>query len=220
MAGFETVDPSPIPIPAIGKSSGDGARLVQERLLELKFWHAGVDGQYGLTTQQAVMAFQKYNGLEATGAVDDVTAEFLTIMPIKAKAGLDEGTFIEVDKRLQLLFIVKDGQTVWVLNTSTGNGEAYEEEDRNSPGELVRGVSLTPDGYWKVNRERAEGWWEGDLGEIYRPKYFRGGIAVHGSNSIPAYPASHGCVRVSVPAMDFIWEQGLMPMGTVVWVHE
>jgi lipoprotein-anchoring transpeptidase ErfK/SrfK len=42
---------------------------------------------------------------------------------------------------------------------------------------------------------------------------------VHGSNSIPNYPASHGCVRVSVPAMDFIWEQNLMPMRITVWVH-
>ena len=43
---------------------------------------------------------------------------------------------------------------------------------------------------------------------------------MHGSNYIPAYPASHGCVRVSVPAMDWIWETGIMPMDTPVWVHE
>ena len=43
---------------------------------------------------------------------------------------------------------------------------------------------------------------------------------MHGSNSIPNYPASHGCVRVSVPAMDWVWDINLMPMGTPVWVHE
>jgi lipoprotein-anchoring transpeptidase ErfK/SrfK len=43
---------------------------------------------------------------------------------------------------------------------------------------------------------------------------------VHGSNSIPNYPASHGCVRISVPAMDMVWETNLMPMSTPVWVHE
>lgn len=109
--------------------------------------------------------------------------------------------------------------SVWALNTSTGNGLPYEQEDVNTPGAVVRGVALTPDGLWKVDRERAEGWWEGDLGEIFRPKYFRGGIAVHGSNTIPNYAASHGCVRVSVPAMNFIWAQDLMPMGSPVWVH-
>ncbi|MGA0205987.1 MAG: L,D-transpeptidase, partial [Ilumatobacteraceae bacterium] len=74
-------------------------------------------------------------------------------------------------------------------------------------------------GRFTVNRQRSEGWWEGDLGEIYRPKYFNGGIAIHGSRSIPSYPASHGCVRVSVSAMDMIWESGLVPKGTRVWVY-
>jgi hypothetical protein len=27
-------------------------------------------------------------------------------------------------------------------------------------------------------------------------------------------------VRVSVPAMDWVWEVNMMPMGTPVWVHE
>ena len=30
---------------------------------------------------------------------------------------------------------------------------------------------------------------------------------------------SHGCVRVSVPAMDFIWANNIMPKGMHVWVH-
>jgi lipoprotein-anchoring transpeptidase ErfK/SrfK len=95
-----------------------------------------------------------------------------------------------------------------------------EEPDKNSPGEVQRGDSVTRDGLHIVCRERAEGWWEGDLGEIYRPKYFDGGLAVHGSNSVPGRLASHGCVRVSVPARDWIWATGVMPVDTLVWVHE
>ena len=122
-------------------------------------------------------------------------------------------------KPRQLLFLVTEGKTQWIFNTSTGNGKEYTEEDKNTPGEFVTGVSLTPDGLFKVNRERPEGWWEGDLGKIYRPKYFRGGIAVHGSGSVPNYPASHGCVRLTTQAMDFVWDSGLVPVGTTVWVH-
>lgn len=40
---------------------------------------------------------------------------------------------------------------------------------------------------------------------------------VHGSTSVPAYPASHGCVRVTVPVMDRLW--GLLTIGTRVSVY-
>lgn len=204
---------------AIGTQSGDGTRVVQQRLLDLGFWLSGVDGDYGHTTRQAVMAFQKYNVLPATGKVDQVTADALTYSPFRARGVSYEGNIIEINKELQVLFIIRDGHTLWALNTSTGNGLEYEEPDQNTPGETIKGVSLTPDGLFRVNREKPEGWWEGDLGKIYRPKYFRGGIAVHGSGSIPNVPASHGCVRVSVPAMDFIWAENLMPLETPVWVY-
>ena len=221
-----TTPPAPDPVPrldpplaAIGTSSGGEAARVQQRLLDLGFWVSGVDGSYGLTTLQAVMAFEKYMGFDADGRVDQQTADALTNADVRAQARADSGTLVEVDKTRQLLFFVIGGRTEWVLNTSTGNGETYTEFDQNTPGEMITGVSLTPDGLHKVNRQRPEGWWEGDLGRIYRPKYFVGGVAVHGSNSIPNYPASHGCVRVSVPAMDWIWGAEIMPMATPVWVH-
>jgi hypothetical protein len=208
------------PLAAVGSSSGEETARLQRRLRDLGFWVSGVDGVYGLTTQQAVMAFEKYMGFEADGSVDEQTAAAISNETVRPHARANSGTLVEVDKGKQLLFFVIDGKTEWILNTSTGNGEPYEEPDQNSPGEIARGISLTPDGLHEVDRQREEGWWEGDLGKIYRPKYFVGGIAVHGSNSIPNYPASHGCVRVSVPAMDWIWDTGIMPMETPVWVHE
>jgi peptidoglycan hydrolase-like protein with peptidoglycan-binding domain len=211
------VDP---PLAAIGTSGGGEASRVQQRLLDLGFWLSAVDGSYGLTTRQAVMAFQKYMGFDASGSVDQPTADALTTMDLRPHARANSGTLVEIDKGKQLLFFVIDGRTEYILNTSTGNGEAYTEADQNTPGETISGVSLTPSGLHAINRQRAEGWWEGDLGQIYRPKYFVGGVAVHGSNSIPNYPASHGCVRVSVPAMDWIWDAGILPMDTPVWVHD
>jgi lipoprotein-anchoring transpeptidase ErfK/SrfK len=210
----------PEPLRAVGTGNGTETAKIQLRLLQLGFWVNGADGTYGLTTKQAVMAFQKYIGIQpATGSVDDATAAYLTNLEWRAKGRAETGRVVEVDKARQLLFFSTDGRTQWVFNTSTGSGEVYTEEDKNSPGVTITDVADTPDGKFKVNRERPEGWWEGDLGEIYRPKYFNGGIAVHGSNSVPNYPASHGCVRLTVPAMDFVWDQNLMPKGTTVWVH-
>lgn len=217
---FVPVEPVPQPLAAVGTASGSETARIQGRLLELGFWLDGIDGRYGLTTKQAVMAFQKYTGLNPSGAVDDATAMFLTAITERARATADSGTLVEVDKGRQLLFIVHNGATLWVLNTSTGSEIPYEEVNQKDPTKIERGDSVTDNGLFTVNRERPDGWWEGDLGKIYRPKYFNGGIAVHGSNSVPNYPASHGCVRVSVPAMDFVWEQNLMPRGVPVWVHE
>jgi len=193
---------------------------IQTRLLELGFWHLGADGNYGHTTKQAVMAFQKWAGLDPSGRVDESTANVLTTTMERPRGqSSDPGVLVEVDKDRQLLFIMNNGRLEWALNTSTGDGQYYLELNQKDPTKWELGRSVTHSGRFKVNRERADGWWEGDLGEIYRPKYFNGGIAVHGSRNIPNYPASHGCVRVSTAAMDMIWASGLVPKGTPVWVY-
>ena len=218
-----TVAPPPSTTPeaiqASGQRSGPPTRAAQRKLLSLGFWLKGADGRFEDTTRQAVMAFQKYYRLKPTGSITPGTAYLLDTVTAPAVAFSTEGTLAEVDKQRQLLFLVVDGQTTAVLNASTGDDREYEEPDANSPGVVIRGVALTPEGEFSINRERPDGWWIGDLGQIYRPKYFIGGVAIHGSTSVPAYPASHGCVRVSVAAMDMIWESGLLPRGTTVVVH-
>ncbi len=218
-SNVEIVGVAEQPLEAVGGHSGAATAVVQARLLQLGFWNSGPDGNYGFTTKQAVMAFQKYIGLPADGLVDTATADFLANFVEKAHAAADTGTLVEVDKAKQLLFVVVDGKTAWAFNTSTGSGIAYEAPNHLDPTKIEKGDAVTPEGLFHTTRERPEGWWEGDLGKIYRPKYFRGGIAIHGMTSVPNHPVSHGCVRVSTAAMDFIWDQNLVPLHTTVWVH-
>ncbi len=58
-------------------SSGEVVAEVQRRLQELGYYSAGVDGQYGAGTAEAVMAFQRANGLLADGRVGEETADAL-----------------------------------------------------------------------------------------------------------------------------------------------
>jgi peptidoglycan hydrolase-like protein with peptidoglycan-binding domain len=215
------VGPPGYPVQVVKRGSrGEMVKVLQGRLLETGFWLDAPDGHYGPATTQAVMAFQKYYGVsDRSGRVDQATADALNSVRTKPVPVSKTGDLIEVDKARQVLFIVRGGKALWTLNTSTGSGRPYTELSKKEPGKQLRGNAQTPDGNYKVNRERAAGWWEGELGKLYRPKYFRGGIAVHGSNSIPNHPASHGCVRVTTVAMDFIWANNLMPMGSPVWVH-
>jgi hypothetical protein len=57
----------------------------------------------------------------------------------------------------------------------------------------------------------------GPLGSMYRPNYFSGGYAVHGMTSVPAYPASHGCVRMTVPTMDRMWSSLWVGMPVAIY---
>ena len=45
------------------------------------------------------------------------------------------------------------------------------------------------------------------------------GWAIPGSNSIPPYPASHGCARISVAAADLLWSQKWIVKGRRVLVR-
>ncbi|MEQ1874210.1 MAG: L,D-transpeptidase family protein [Ilumatobacteraceae bacterium] len=215
----EVVGPSAAAIVAVGKDDGSDTAIAKARLTQLGFFAGESDDDYDFATTQAVMAFQKYVGIEASGKLDEETAGWLTAFPEKAHGSADDGTLVEVDKAKQLLFIIVDGKTLWTFNTSTGSEIPYRSTNRNT-GKPESGDSVTPNGVWKTNRERPDGWWEGDLGDIYRPKYFRGGVAIHGMTRVPNTPVSHGCVRLSTAAMDFIWENNLVPLGTPVWVHD
>ena len=151
---------------------------------------------------------------------DQATADALTLATTRAVGQSNEpGTLVEVNKDKQVMFIMNSGKLLWAINISTGSGQYFLEMNQKDLVTWETGRSLTPSGHYKIDREKPDGWWDGDLGQIYRPKYFNGGIAIHGSQSIPNYPASHGCVRVSTAAMDMIWASGLLPKKTPVWVY-
>lgn len=196
--------------------------MLQNRLLDLGFWLDAADGEYGWLTSQAVMAFQKtYGGvfeLKTTGTADEKTVAAMTLIDTRAQGTITAGDLIEVDKGRQVLFIIRGGKTLWVFNTSTGSEKPYTEVNQKQGG-TIEGDAVTPEGQFKVYSEYTNGWEKGQLGELYRPKYFKGGVAVHGSNSIPEYPASHGCVRLTTTAMDWIWTNEMMPQGMQVIVH-
>ena len=108
--------------------------------------------------------------------------------------------------------VVRGGQAQFVFNASSGTEGTYTYK-----GDRRR--ADTPEGRFAIIRQ-VDGYRESHLGRLYRPKYFHpNGIAFHGSSFVPPYPASHGCVRLSNAAMDFIWGQQLAPVGSPVWIH-
>ena len=158
--------------------------------------------------------------LEPSGTADQITIDLLNMAPYRALGQGWDQDMIEIDKTKQLIYIIRGGRTLWVMNTTTGAGGSYTEPNQRTPGQMVSGNADTPEGTFSVYSQQPNGWWKGDLGELYRPKFFKGGAAVHGAPKVPNYPASHGCIRVSNPAMDMIWATNLLPMGGRVWIHD
>lgn len=189
--------------------SGPAVLAAQRRLSELGYWLDTPDGHYGLLTEQAVVALQKAAGLDRDGVLGPRTRAALDRGSRPSARGT--GTGIEIDLRRQLLLVVGDGAVRFTLNTSTGSNRNYTYEGQTYLAE-------TPTGRFEIYRQ-IDGLREGPLGDLYRPKYFTGGIAVHGSPSVPAYPASHGCARVTNAAINWIWSRDVAPVGTPVRVY-
>jgi peptidoglycan hydrolase-like protein with peptidoglycan-binding domain len=190
--------------------SGPQVRDIQARLRSLNYWVGPVDGIYGTLTTQAVLAFQKVNGLEPDGTVAQPARDALANPKPPELRSSEPGLVVEVNKPQQVLITVVDGRVSNIWNTSTGTNERYTSQGRQY-------VADTPSGRWEIYRQ-IDGWRESHLGRLYRPKYFHtDGIAIHGYHRVPAYPASHGCVRVSIAAMDFLWPR--LPIGTPVLVY-
>ena len=174
---------------------------MQQRLEELGYWIGAADGTFDDDTRHAVVALQKAAGLARDGVVGPLTRRALRD-GVRPSPHSRTGSVVEVDLARQLLLVVEDGELRAVFDTSTGR----------RPGS-------TPVGTWTVVRE-IDGPRHAPLGVLYRPKYFHGGVAIHGFTSVPPEPASHGCVRVTYPAMDHLWEEDLLPIGTPVWVYD
>jgi peptidoglycan hydrolase-like protein with peptidoglycan-binding domain len=183
---------------------------LQQRLTELGYWNGKADGSFGGQTQQAVYALQKAAGLTRDGVVGPRTEKALANGK-RPKARSSSGYVIEISKKRQLLMLVQDGEVKQTFNTSTGSYEQYEQEG-------VTHIAATPSGRFSVSRQ-IDGWRNAPLGLLWRPKYFNGGIAVHGAASVPPYAASHGCARLSIPAMNYLWANDKIPLKTKVWVY-
>jgi Putative peptidoglycan binding domain/L,D-transpeptidase catalytic domain len=191
-------------------SHGSQVLVLQRRLTSLGYWLGAVDGAFSDLTRQAVVAIQKVAGLSRDGICGPLTWSRVDA-GVRPHARSVRGHVVEIRKATQTLLIVDSGVVKRIYNTSTGSGRRYLQGGNWH-------IAVTPSGTFRVFR-RVNGWDQSPLGSLFRPQYFDGGIAVHGYTSVPSTPASHGCVRVSLRAMDNLWGVGGLQVGTSVLVY-
>ena len=184
----------------------------EQLLAGLGYMTENADGKLDFTSRHAVMAFQKVEGLKRTGIL---TVSLMEKMREAATptAKYSGPAHIEVDIKRQVLFMVNDeGNVYLIVPISSGSGEKYWDKTRNKFE-----VASTPRGEFTINR-KVNGHRKAPLGTLYYPSYFKEGWAIHGSNSIPPKPASHGCVRVPRGADKKLF--GMMPKGMKIYLYD
>jgi lipoprotein-anchoring transpeptidase ErfK/SrfK len=192
--------PAPAPAPAQAAPATSTPQQVEQRLEALRYDVGAVDGNIDDAAKSAIMAFQKVYGLPRTGVLTDALAtQIMTTHgtpPAMVPGG--EPNRVEVSLARQVLFLYQNGSLYKILAVSTGTSE-----------------TPTPTGTFRMYRSEA-GWHTSRLGRLYNAQYFVGGYAIHGSLSVPAHPASHGCVRLPMHSAE--WFPNHVPRGTQVVV--
>jgi hypothetical protein len=180
-----------VPELGLGSAGGNVVELAR-RLTALGYALQGTDATYGWDDYEAVLAFQKLHSLPRTGRVD--TRFWQALARAHRPAARYGGDHIEVDKTRQVLLLVRDGRVVLVSHVSTG------------------ATGNTPIGRFRVYR-KVLGWdWL-----LWYPMYFLRGFAIPGYPEVPAYPASHGCVRIPMWLAPRLFSQN--SYGTTIYVY-
>jgi lipoprotein-anchoring transpeptidase ErfK/SrfK len=184
---------------SVGTTSPAVAELAR-RLAALHYVVPSFSSTFGDDFVESVYAFQKVQGLERTGAVDAALWAKLESPRVPVPRYAEPGDHIEVDKTHQVLYLVRDGKIALISPVSTAGIAGYS----------------TPEGRFAIYR-KVTGYDPSPLGVLLNPLYFVGGYAIHGSPSVPPYPASHGCVRV--PNFVIYRLFGSEPYGEAVFVY-
>jgi lipoprotein-anchoring transpeptidase ErfK/SrfK len=174
---------------------------VEQKLAALTYDVGPVDGTIDDQASSAVMAFQKVYSLPRTGELTAPLMAQIMATPVAPGPLVPDGEpdRIEISLARQVLFLYKNGALAKTLPVSSGTDE-----------------TPTPTGEFRIFRQES-GWHTSRLGRLHNAQYFIGGYAIHGSNSVPAEPASHGCVRIPMTASEWFPSQVAKGMQVLIF---
>ncbi len=162
----------------------------QAKLKELGYPVGAVDGVDGPQTRRGLCAWRRLSGRTAhRNAL--TSSELKAIRGTTRLPNASSGRGVTVDKTCQAVYYRDGGRWRKVLAASTGSG------------------GLPRVGWYRVQRKRP-GWhtstrYPAPSPNMYNSVYFDGAIALHGARQVPTYPASKGCVRLTVRGADYLY---------------
>jgi len=187
---------------AVVLSAGEGKRGTDVLLLQRGLYALGfatpVTGYYDAATSRAVLAFRKTNGQSRTGYASP--AVFAMVLKgqgaFKPRFDGPGRKHVEFDWSRQVLALIENGRPKRVYHSSSGKASTPT-------------VFGTFQFYRKEPGTNSHG--------MVQSNYFIRGYAIHGYVDVPAYPASHGCLRVPIPNARQIDAQ--IDLGEAIYVY-
>ena len=175
--------------------SGPDVVELQTELAAKGFFRAKVTGEYGPMTEAAVMAFRKEISAARSTSFAGALSDDLRGYPDPWLPERGEPNYLEVNLTKQVMYLVSGGEVEAIFHISSGR-PGYE----------------TPVGDFELLLHR-EGWYGG----MYNPWYYTTGLAVHGYDTVPSYPYSHGCIRVHTWDSDYLESRLFVGMPIHIW---
>jgi hypothetical protein len=175
---------------------GTAVRALQSRLSQLGYL-IRVSGRFDGTTARAVLAFRKVNRYART-----MNASSAVFKKLAAGGGgfklryPNAGKHVEFDWSRQVLVLARGGKPDKILHASSGKPS-------------------TPTVFGKFHfYSKTPGF---NAHGMYYSNYFVGGYAIHGYESVPAYAASHGCIRIPIPSATSVYRW--VSLGDTIYVY-
>ena len=177
-------------------SSGDVVKTFNRLLANLGYVN-DEGSKYDSATGRAVLAFHKVNG---DARSENASASDFKVLA-KGNGGYDlkwpeGGKHVEADLSRQVMVLAKGDEVDEIYHISSG-------------------APATPTILGKFNFYRKDAGYN-SIG-MYYSAYFIRGYATHGYQSVPTYPASHGCLRNPIP--DSVHIYNWIDIGDPIYVY-
>lgn len=205
-----------VPQPASAAASNT-VREAQTILKKFGMPIGTVDGVWGSQTARGLCAFRIVVG--ATPSRSGITSSTMTtlrnynkkyskLQSIPAKTRSGNTTYMYANQTCQAMLYVKGGKYQKAMAISSGKAGTSTPNNVYTLGNTATGWYCSKQ-YPENCANHTEGRFATSgkrFGNMYNRRHFVGGKYVHGSTSVPTYPASHGCIRVSIADSDWMYD--------------
>jgi hypothetical protein len=151
------------------------------------------------------------------GSPEEQSLMAATALQIPPGAPVSADRWGLIEQHCQVMFVGQGtGQLVFVFPTSTGQADFPTRLQDASRAFRYDPAPAT--GGWHNSIDYPVGDDNPLNGNMYKPIYFDRGQAIHGANTVPTAPASHGCARLRVSDQDALvsW-LGLADQDREIW---